>query len=129
MTQTHSSAQVIRTERGLTIDGTRITLYDLMDLITKDWPADEIRAVYPQLSDEQFQVALEYIAAHRDEVDAEYQTVLQIAAENRRYWEERNRERFAQIAALPPKPGTEHLRAKLAEWKARLARENPGNRY
>lgn len=84
MTQAHSSAQVIRIERELTIDGTRITLYDLMDFITKDVPTEEIRAVYPQLSDEQFQVALEYIAAHREEVDAEYQTVLQNAAENRR---------------------------------------------
>jgi uncharacterized protein (DUF433 family) len=124
MTQTHQSAQIIRTERGLTIDGTRITLYDLMDYVTKDWPPEEIRAWYPQLSDEQFQVAMEYIAAHRDEVEAEYQIVLQQAAENRRYWEERNRERFAQIAALPPKPGSEKLRAKLEEWKARLARED-----
>ncbi len=124
MTQTHSSAQVIRTERGLTISGTRITLYDLMDYITKDWPTEEIRALYPQLSDEQFQAALEYITAHRDEVEAEYQIVLQDAAENRRYWEERNRERFAQIAALPPKPGQEKLRAKLEEWKARLAQED-----
>lgn len=120
MTQTHSSAQIIRTERGLTIDGTRITLYDLMDLITGNWPIEEIRATYPQLTDEQFQVAMDYIATHRAEVDAEYQTVLQIATENRRYWEKRNHERFTQIAALPPKPGQEKIRQRLAELKKEL---------
>jgi len=45
---------------------------------------------------------------------------LQTATEIRQYWEERNRERFAKIAAMPPKPGQETIRAKLQEWKARI---------
>jgi hypothetical protein len=61
-----------------------------------------------------------YIDAHRAEVEAGYQIVLQTAQENRQYWQERNRERLAQIAALPPKPGQEALRAKLQAWKAKL---------
>jgi hypothetical protein len=44
---------------------------------------------------------------------------LTIAAE-RRYWEERNRERFAQIAAMPLGTGHPEARAKLAEAKAKL---------
>ena len=36
----------------------------------------------------------------------------------RQYWETRNRERFAQIAAMPPTPGQAGIRAKLAAWKA-----------
>jgi uncharacterized protein (DUF433 family) len=124
MTTDSASSEIIRTERGLSVGETRITLYDLMDYITHDWPTEEIRDLYPQLTDEQFNAAMDYIAAHREEVEAEYQIVLQQAAENRRYWEERNRERFAEIAALPPRPGSEKIRAKLAEWKARLAEEN-----
>ena len=31
-------ADIIRTERGLTIVGTRITLYDVMDYVTAQYP-------------------------------------------------------------------------------------------
>ncbi|MGL5062536.1 MAG: DUF433 domain-containing protein [Microcoleus sp.] len=113
---------IIRTERGLTISGTRITLYDVMDYVTACYPPKLIREKLC-LTDEQVNVALSYIEANRALVDAEYQEVLQIAEENRQYWEERNREHFARIAQLPPKPGTEALRAKLQEWKARIASE------
>jgi uncharacterized protein (DUF433 family) len=113
---------VIRTERGLTIAGTRITLYLVMDYIKAEWPPRLIQH-WLDLTDTQIADVLEYIENHREEVEAEYQTVLRQAEENRRYWEERNRERFAQVAALPPKPGQEKLRAKLAAWKASRERE------
>ncbi|MCU0516693.1 MAG: DUF433 domain-containing protein [Oscillatoria sp. Prado101] len=110
---------IVRTERGFTIAGTRITLYDVMDYITANYPPKLIREKLA-LTDEQVHAALSYIQAHRTEVEAEYQTVLKTAEEIRQYWEARNRERFAQIEAAPPKPGQEALRAKLEEWKARL---------
>jgi hypothetical protein len=66
-------------------------------------------------------VALDYAAAYREAVDAEYEQVLAGAAEARRYWEEHNRERLAQIASLPPRPGTEEIRAKLAQHYAARA--------
>lgn len=113
---------VIRTERGLTIAGTRITLYDVMDYLTADWPPKLIRDRL-NLTDQQITDVLDYIAAHRAEVDADYQEVLQDAQANRQYWEERNRARFAQIAALPPKPGQEALREKLRAWKERIGTE------
>lgn len=116
---TSTTPQVIRTERGLSITGTRITLYDIMDYLTAGWPIPEIRAILPALSDEQFQVALDYIAAHRLEVEAEYQQVLAQAEENRRYWEERNRERLARIESRPSSPEIAALRARLEEQKAR----------
>jgi uncharacterized protein (DUF433 family) len=112
---------VIRTERGLTIAGTRITLYDVMDYVTASWPPKLIQD-WLNLTDQQIADVMEYIAQHPDEVEAEYRIVLQEAEEERRYWEERNRERFAQIAALPPQPGQEAIRAKLAAWKARQKR-------
>lgn len=110
---------VIRTERGLTIAGTRITLYDVMDYVTADWPPKLIRDRL-NLTDQQITDVMDYIAAHPVEVEADYQDVLQEAQANRQYWEDRNHERFAQIAALPPKPGQEALREKLRKWKERI---------
>jgi uncharacterized protein (DUF433 family) len=110
---------VIRTSRGLSIAGTRITLYSIMDYVTAGWPPKLIRDRL-NLTDQQISDALAYIAEHRAAVEAEYQQVLKDAEENRRYWEERNRDRFAQIAALPPKPEHAAIRAKLRAHKAKV---------
>ena len=109
---------IVRTERGLSISGTRITLYDVMDYLLAQYPPTLIRSLL-NLTEEQIHAALSYIEANRAEVEAEYQLVLQQAEESRRYWEERNREHFARIAAMPPKPGREALRAKLRAQKAK----------
>ena len=87
--------------------------------VTAQYPPKFIRAML-SLTDEQVNAALYYIEAHRAEVEAEYQTVLQEAEKLRQYWEEQNRELFAQIAAKPPKPGTEAIRAKLQAAKAKI---------
>lgn len=113
-------ADIIRTERGLTLAGTRITLYDVMDYVRAEYPPKFIRSML-NLTDEQINAALSYIEANRAGVEAEYQTVLREAEESRQYWEERNREHFARIAAMPPKPGREALWAKLQAQKARHA--------
>lgn len=117
--KSNDKAAIIITDRGLTISGTRITLYDVMDYVTAQYPAKYIRNML-NLTDEQINAALSYIEANRAEVEAEYQTVLQEAEEIRQYWEERNRERIAQIRALPAKPGKEAVRAKLQAWKEKL---------
>ena len=127
MTSTsHKQPAIIRTERGLTISGKRITLYDLMDYVTEGYPAEFIRNLFP-LSNEEINCALAYIEANRAEVEAEYRQVLKEAEELRQYWEEENRELFAKIAAMPPKPGTEaaweKLRAIKAKRKAKRERE------
>ncbi len=118
-TAANSQTAITRTERGLIVAGTRITLYDVMDYLTAGYPATLIREKL-WLSDDQVSAALAYIAAHQAEVEAEYQEVLRLAAENRSYWEERNREHFARLAAMSPKPGQEALRTKLQAWKDRL---------
>jgi uncharacterized protein (DUF433 family) len=102
------------------IAGTRITLYDVMDYLTASYSPKLIRDKL-NITDEQINAALSYTEAHRAEVEAEYQEVLQTAEEIRQYWEERNREHFVRIAAMPPKPGQEALRAKLKAWKERIA--------
>jgi uncharacterized protein (DUF433 family) len=114
--------EIICTEGGLSISGTRITLYDIMGYLNAGWTEERTRDIL-RLSDTEMRIALDYIAAHHDAVEAEYQQVLRDAEEARRYWEERNRERLAQIAAMPPTPGTEAMRAKLAEYRARRAQE------
>ena len=115
----NGQAAIIRTERGLTVSGTRITLYDVMDYVTEQYPSKFIRAML-DLTNEQVSAALSYIEAHRTEVEAEYQLVLKEAEELRQYYEEHNRERIARIAAKPPKPGTEAIRAKLQARRAKL---------
>ncbi|QSJ14325.1 DUF433 domain-containing protein [Nostoc sp. UHCC 0702] len=109
---------IIRTERGLTIAGTRITLYDVMDYVTAQYPAKFIRSLF-DLTEEQIDAALSYIESHRAEVEAEYQVVLKEAEELRQYYEEQNRERVARIATLPPPPGLEAAWKKLQASKAR----------
>ena len=115
---------ITRTERGLTIAGTRISLYDIMDFLKAQYPPKLIRDKF-NLTDAQIKAALSYIEAYRTQVEAEYQEVLQNREEIRLYWEEYNRERFARIAAMPHKPGKEALWAKLEEQKARHTSEKP----
>src|SRR5690349_23183843 len=107
----HSQPTVVRTERGLSIAGTRITIYDVMEYLNADWPPRLIQH-WLNLSESQINDVLAYIHDHRAEVEAEYQDVVQRAQEIRAYWEERNRDRFAHIATMPPKPGQEELYAK-----------------
>lgn len=107
---------VIRTERGLTVSGTRLTLYTLMDFVKAGWPPKLIEDWF-DLTDDQIHNVMSYIELHRDEVETEYRQVLQGAAEVEQYWREYNREHLARIAALPPKPGQEELKAKLKAWK------------
>ena len=119
MREIETQPTVIRSSRGLSIAGTRITLYDIMDYLTADWPPDLIRDWFG-LADKQMADVMDYIETHRAEVEAEYQLVLQQAEQVRHYWEAHNQERFAQIDAMPPKPGQEEIRARLAAWKAQL---------
>ena len=109
---------IIRTERGLTIAGTRITIYDIMDYVTAQYPPKFIRGLF-DLTEEQINAALAYIEANHVDVEAEYQIVLKEAEELRLYYEEKNRDLIAQIVAQPPKPGTEVAWEKLRAAKAK----------
>jgi uncharacterized protein (DUF433 family) len=109
--------RIVRTERGLTIAGTRITLYDVMDYVIAQYPPKFIQGLF-DLTEEQINAALAYIEIHRAEVEAEYQQVLQEAEELRQYYEEQNRDRVARSAAKSPKPGTEAAWEKLRAARA-----------
>ncbi|MBI1928227.1 DUF433 domain-containing protein [Candidatus Poribacteria bacterium] len=105
-----------RPDRGLSIAGTRITLYQIMDHIKAGYPLQYIQDVY-DLTDKQIAEVYEYIETHREEVEAEYQLVLKQAEETERYWRERNREIHEKVANMPPKPGQEAIWVKLQAWK------------
>lgn len=124
MTAIQDKSDIVRTERGLTINGTRITLYDLMDYIHAGYPVKLIRNYFFNITDQQFNAAIAYIENHREQVDLEYQLVLQEAAINRYYWEGVNKERFAQATNRTPRPENKKAWEKLQSWKARLATES-----
>ena len=117
MVQTIYKPTVIRTDRGLTIAGTRITLYQIMDYI-KDNESPEVIRDHFHLTIKQTSDVMNYIHTHYDEVEKEYERILKQSEDNRKYWSERNRERFAQIAL---KPEHKEIRAKLNQWKTKLA--------
>lgn len=110
---------VARTDRGLSIVGTRITLYDVMEYLRADWPPKLIQD-WLNLTPEQMAGVMDYINQHREEVEAEYQRVLERAEEIRQYWEERNRERAPQLDPDKLSPERRALWDKLQAWKERI---------
>ena len=111
-------AVIVRTSRGLSLAGTRITLYAVMDYVKAGWPPKLIQDDLG-LTNEQLEAALDYIAEHDTEFEAEYAEVVREAEENRRYWEEKTREREALIAQLPTRTNYPEARAKLASARAK----------
>lgn len=119
-TNGNGAPAIVRTGRGLTISGTRTTIYEVMDYLKAGWPHALIRD-WMILTEAQMDAVLAYIETHCDEVEVEYQLVLQEAEEMRTYWEARNRIRFQRIAQLPPPPGREALYEKVQASKAALS--------
>src|ERR687887_1907922 len=73
---TEMTTRIINRGRGPEIEGTRITVYRIMDFVRDNCSmttiADELA-----LSEAQVQAALDYITANRSEVEAEYDQLLQ----------------------------------------------------
>ncbi|MDM8522609.1 DUF433 domain-containing protein [Desulfococcaceae bacterium HSG8] len=113
---------IVRTERGLTIGGTRLTLYMIMEFLKTGYSWDEIQDEF-RLTFRQTDEIKEFLKSHREEAEKEYEQVTELAESNRRYWEEQNRERFQKIAEKQPEPERLELWRKLQEWKERLAQQ------
>jgi uncharacterized protein (DUF433 family) len=110
---------IIETEWGLTISGTRITLYDVMGYLKADYTLAEM-VESMELDSAKIQAALDYIEANQATVEAEYQEVVKSAEANRQYWEDRNRQHLAQVAAMPHNPEQDALRQKLKAAREQL---------
>lgn len=70
------AARIIDRGRGPEVEDTRVTVYRIMDFVRERSSVGRI-ANELQLTEEQVHVALDYIAAHRRTVEAEYEKILQ----------------------------------------------------
>lgn len=69
------TVRIIDRGRGPEIEGTRITVYDVMDYYKHGWHRDLIAAHF-RLGSSQIQAALEYIEEHKADVTRDYQKIL-----------------------------------------------------
>ncbi len=102
---------VVRAAGGLTIKGSRLTLFAIMDEIREGNSLKNVRDLY-ELTDEEMLDILDYIHLHKAEVEKEYQSALKSAEENRKYWDEKNQEQLGRIYIQ-----RDVVRAKLREWR------------
>ncbi|MEA5476815.1 DUF433 domain-containing protein [Pseudanabaena galeata UHCC 0370] len=116
ISQSNIKVAIIRTERGLTISGTRITLYDVMDYVKAKYPAKFIQGLF-ELTDEQINAALSYIEINRDVVEAEYAQVVRETEELQVYYANQNRDRLISNAAKV-KTGNEAAWKKLQKMRS-----------
>src|SRR6266850_6058455 len=70
------AARIIDRGRGPEVEDTRVTVYRIMDFVRERSSVGRIVNEL-QLTEEQVHVALDYIAAHRRTVEAEYEKILQ----------------------------------------------------
>ncbi len=70
------TTRIINRGRGPEIEGTRITVYRIMDFVRDQCSPDDI-AQELELSEAEVQAALDYIVANHSEVEAEYERILQ----------------------------------------------------
>lgn len=121
---------IVRTGRGLTISGTRTTLYDVLDYLKAQYPPSRIRKKL-RLSKAQLEAAFAYIEAYRSELNAEYQEISKMAEDNRQYWKTHSHYRLAPVAATPNVVASNvvasnvlektALRVKLRAWQNKLS--------
>ena len=70
------AARIVHRGRGPELEGTRVTVYRIMDFVQESCPTGGI-AIALHLTEEQVRAALDYIALHHQEVEAEYNKILQ----------------------------------------------------
>jgi uncharacterized protein (DUF433 family) len=81
------SPKIIDRGRGPELEGTRVTIFRIMDFV-RDGSSPEEMARELELSDDQVSLALDYIAAHRAEVQAVYDQILRRVSSPNPEWVE-----------------------------------------
>lgn len=122
---TTTNELIVETPRGPSIAGTRITVYAVMDYVKENRSKDYILR-FLRVLPEQLDAALEYIEQHRDEVERVYARILQREAEERAYYEERNRGRSPFPPDMPMEERRKLMLEKLEQMK-QAAGANNGN--
>lgn len=118
---------VRRLDRGLCVKGNRITLYLIMDFLKDGWPPHLVRDQL-RLTEDEMQNVLDYVAANRESVEAEYEEVVRQANEDERYWRARQealQSRLDKRDGPPPNLSPEQAAAwaRLAALKKKRERE------
>lgn len=114
----NSFPSIVRTERGLTVSGRRLTLYLLEDHFRAGWPPQLIKQWF-DLSDQEIADVVGFRESHRAALEDEYQEVLQNAEQHRRYWDDQNRERLNRVDQESVSPEIAAKRALLEELRNR----------
>jgi uncharacterized protein (DUF433 family) len=70
------TARIIGRGRGPGIEGTRITVYDVMDYWRKGWQHDQIAGLF-RLPPDDIQEAVRYVEEHIDQVSADYEVIVE----------------------------------------------------
>ena len=68
--------RIVERGRGPEIAGTRITVFDVMDYLKHGWHRDRIAALF-RLASRDVQAAIDYIDAHRERIEEQYEGLLQ----------------------------------------------------
>jgi uncharacterized protein (DUF433 family) len=84
------SAQIIERGRGPEVAGTRVTMYRILDFLQEGSSPERI-ATDLELTMEQVQAALAYIAAHRSRLEQEYDEILRRVRQPNPAWVEAGR--------------------------------------
>ena len=109
------AAIIIDSDRGPTIEGTRITIYDVVDYWKVGWRYDQIAGLF-RLPGDDIQAAIQYIEEHKEEVMADYQQILerqretQYPPEMQEKLAQNRRKLAAKVAAIQSRhlTGVEH---------------------
>jgi uncharacterized protein (DUF433 family) len=107
------SAQIIDRGRGPEIEGTRITVYDVMDYLQEGWRYEQIAGLF-RLPPDDIQAAIQYIEDHKEAVMTAYQQILA---------RHRNVQYPPEVQAKLVR-NRQKLQTKLAEIKARQQAES-----
>lgn len=100
------TARIIDRGRGPEIEGTRITVYDVVDYWKKGWHHDQIAGLF-RLPPDDVQEAIRYIEQHHAEVMSDYQAIVE---------RHRKHEYSPEVQ--------EKLRRNREKFQARLAQSN-----
>jgi uncharacterized protein (DUF433 family) len=68
-------AKIINRGRGPEIEGSRITVYDVMDYLQEGWRDEQIAGLF-RLPLDDIHAAIQYIEAHQEEVMTAYRQIL-----------------------------------------------------
>ncbi|MGH9768349.1 MAG: DUF433 domain-containing protein [Blastocatellia bacterium] len=106
---------VRRSDRGLCVAGTKISLFSIVDYIKAGKQEDLL--IYVGLSEEQLNRALAYIEQHREEFEANYAEYVRKGEELEQYYRDRERLRLAGLEARGQWPPTDLTPEQAAIWE------------